>query len=74
MELSKKKCRECMLPIQVAEVMPHPEEEKSTGMAAYSVDEDFVGWICNDCAFKHAMTPGDGGMISGGGGQMEFHY
>lgn len=71
-------CRECKCEIMVAKYSPHPLEREATGMSASRWDGDqerdyFVGWICNECAFKSALSS-DGGAVCGGGDSMEFRY
>jgi hypothetical protein len=74
--LKKTTCRECNAPILVAQYVPHPDEEYTTGMPAYCWDvdtmqDDFAGWICEKCAFER-VGEGKPGMISGP--SLTFHY
>jgi hypothetical protein len=74
--LKQEKCRECNKPILVAPYMPHEEEEYTTGMSAHRWDNDemqehFVGWICEACAFDR-VGEGLPGAISGP--SLMFHY
>jgi hypothetical protein len=59
--LEEKKCRDCGKLILVIEgTEPQKDGPGCTGMAIHSVDannrEWFIGWICNECAVKKAMS------------------
>lgn len=74
--LARKRCRECDRWILVSEYHPHPDEEYATGCSAHRWDGDrrqdeFVGWICHDCAFAR-VGEGLPGSISGP--NLMFHY
>jgi hypothetical protein len=74
--LQQESCCECGCAILVTPYTPHPEAEYATGMPAMSWDSDrmedyFVGWICEDCAFAR-VGEGLPGAISGP--DLCFHY
>lgn len=78
--LTAETCRECRKPILVCPYTPHEKAAEATGIAAKrmeygTLDEDFVGWICLDCALESAHRKG-GGTLAGGGpvGEWEFCY
>ncbi len=58
--LEKEHCMDCKTEIIVVRVSPDPESYNTTGMYAHLMTDDFdyeyLGAICNDCAYKAQST------------------
>ena len=75
-------CRECKKAIRVSQTSPYEGDEEETGCAASiwtgECTQQFVGWICFECAFAAAMRTEDDegvrGSIGACGTDWDFCY